>query len=114
MDKSAKIVCHASEVEQGSYQYVSWATSINNSMVDDSKTNCWTLTSPFELDPEKAKDFEEAESIFYIQMPYGEIRPRLCCNKEDPFLYTKLSSTTRMGDGYSNSNQSWWKIKKAE
>jgi hypothetical protein len=83
-------------------------------MVEDTLSNTWVLTSPFETDPAKAKDYDDVESIFCIQMPYGETRPRLCCNKEDPFLYTKLTSSTRNVDGYSNPNQSWWIIRKAE
>ena len=112
--KGARFVTHQGEVEPGSYQWVSWATN-SYKMIDDAKTNTFALISPSEevLDDTKSKDLSDSKSIFYIQMPYGSTRPRVICNKEDPFLYTKLVSTTRMADGYENPNQSLWKIKKA-
>ena len=38
---------------------------------------------------------KDSNSIFLIQMPYGEVKPRLLCNKENPYLFTKLISSTR-------------------
>lgn len=43
-------------------------------------------------------------------MPYGEVKPRLLLNKEDPYLFTKLISSTKRSDGYFNPKKSWWKI----
>ena len=105
-EKNAKFVTHTGEVAQGGYQYVSWATD-NFKMYDDYRCNNWSLVSPFASEEEDIIDdfkFEfnekDANSIFYIQMPYGEVKPRLLCNKENPYLFTKLISSTKRSDGY--------------
>ena len=115
-EKGAKFVTHTGEVAQGSYQYVTWATN-NFKIVDDYRCNNWSLVSPFETEEEDIVDEykfsyneKDTDSIFFIQMPYGEVKPRLLCNKENPYLFTKLISSTKRSDGYKNPKKSWWKI----
>lgn len=71
-DKKSRFVTNSGEVEPGSYQWVSWANN-DYKVVDDSKTNTWTLISPFAYDDDdsRAKQYEDSDKIFYIQMPYG-------------------------------------------
>lgn len=114
----AKFITHRGEVSQGSYQYVSWATN-NYKVIDDFRCNNWSLVSPFESEDVDVVDkynysFNEKDSnsIFFIQMPYGEVKPRLLTNKENPYLYTKLISSTKRSDGYKNPKKSWWKIER--
>ena len=114
----AKFITHQGEVSQGSYQYVSWATSAYK-LIDDSRCNTWSLVSPFEAEEAEVVDkynytFDQKDSnnIFLIQMPYGEIKPRLLTNKENPYLYTKLIASTKKSDGYQNPKQAWWRIER--
>lgn len=107
-EMGAKFITHQGEVSQGSYQYVSWATN-NYKVIDDFRCNNWSLISPFETEELDVVDkynysFNEKDSnsIFFIQMPYGEIKPRLLANKENPYLYTKLISSTKRSQGYKN------------
>ena len=114
----AKFTSQQGEVSQGSYQYISWATPACK-VVDDVRCSNWSLVSPFETEESDVVDkynytFDQADSnnIFFIQMPYGEIKPRLLTNKENPYLYTKLIASTKRSDGYRNPKKAWWKIEK--
>lgn len=85
--------------------------------MDNIRCNRWSLISPFanqdqEETETEASEENVADDLFYIEMPYGETKPRMVCNKEDPYLYSRLISTTKDRDGHKNSTKAAWKIKR--
>ena len=66
----------------------------------------------FTLVPRNPEDSNLNE--FYIEMTYGELRPRMVTNVRNPSLWSRLLATTRGNDGYRNADQAIWRIEKVE
>ena len=66
----------------------------------------------FTLVPIKEFSAECNTDQFYIEMTYGERRPRLVTNQKNPSFFSRLLATTRTRDGYRDNDQVVWKITK--
>ena len=65
-----------------------WADETNNNF-QDSKFFIWTLR--------KCKTVKRA---YYIEQLYGEIKPRIMSNKDDPQLWSSLSCSRKKNQMY--------------
>lgn len=50
------------------------------------------------------------QSSFHIESPYGEVKPRVVMQSKNPHVWSSLTVTRRNKDGYSNIEQSQFKI----
>lgn len=84
--------------ENGAVQ-VMWADA-SNCNYEDTKYVIWTFR--------KSKKFKNA---YHIEQLYGEVKPRLMCNKEDPQLWTGLCCNRKKSQHY---DEACWVLKKNE
>ena len=68
---------------------------------EQAKSSLWVL-----VPAESASN----DPYFYVEMAYGEKRPRLIANREDVKVNSKIIATTRDADGYSTEAKSIWRI----
>lgn len=66
----------------------------------------------FTITPTADFSAENNTNLFYIEMTYGERRPRLVTNVKNPSFFSRLLASTRIRDGYSDKDQAVWKIEK--
>lgn len=68
----------------------------------------------FTLVPSKEYSLECNTNEFFIEMTYGEWRPRLVTNVRNPSFFSRLLATTRSSDGYRDQEQSVWRIEQVQ
>jgi len=69
------------------------------------------FSSIWHLQP--ANDIENSNS-FYIEMPYGQVRPRLLTCNKNPLTYSSIMSSQAYSQGYSEDDQALWTITQEE
>ena len=52
------------------------------------------------------------DNICRIEIPYGELRPRLMATQKDPILWSNTIVSNRERDGYNDSDMVLWRIDK--
>lgn len=76
--------------ENGSAQ-VLWGDENSNNYTD-AKLVVWSL-----------KKSPKITDAYFIEQLYGEVKPRVMCNKEDPQLWSSLSCNRKKGIMYEHS-----------
>lgn len=86
-------------VQDNSSVQVIWADETNNNY-QDTKLVVWTL-----------KKSKKIKNAYHIEQLYGEIKPRMMCNKEDPQLWSSLQCNRKKNQIYE---ESCWIIQKVD
>lgn len=68
----------------------------------------------FTLVPKEQYAVDCNSNEFFIEMTYGELRPRLVTNVKNPSFFSRMLATTRSSDGYRDHDQSVWRIEKVQ
>ena len=66
----------------------------------------------FTIVPTQDFSADNNTDLFYIEMTYGERRPRLVTNVKNPSFFSRLLASTRIRDGYNDRDQAVWKLQK--
>lgn len=101
MIKETRLICNSNQVNPGSYQFIKW-TDNQHPLWSDPRCTIFTL-----------QPIENSLTQFHIEMPYGDLQPRLISYDKDIRLKSYLISTAKLSSGYRNEDQCVWTINQA-
>ena len=97
--RETKLLCNKNQVNPGTYEMIKWADN-HHTLWGDPHCTVFTL-SPVRASLEN----------FHIEMPYGNIHPRLISYDRDIRFRSYLACSAKRSLGYDQEDQCVWTIK---